>query len=184
MIPREIDPAHIEALHLRATQPLEQLEYDGWLVRRAVDDVEARPLRQHHRRLDAAPGREDRARRAPLRRSRPATAVPSHPIFNTARTRLGAGAQGLRGARPLAAAGRPTLRRNFRSPRRRPLRHFATRSVASNRRADARPVRGRQGSRVPSPTPQRDARLLPARARRRSCPSPAGSSCRSRSSPP
>ena len=34
-----IDPAHIEALHLRATQPSEQLEYDGWLVRRAVDDV-------------------------------------------------------------------------------------------------------------------------------------------------
>jgi ribosomal protein S18 acetylase RimI-like enzyme len=35
----EIDARRIETLHLRATAPREQLEYDGWLVRRALGDV-------------------------------------------------------------------------------------------------------------------------------------------------
>jgi len=39
MITRGIDPQRIEALHLRCTQPVEELAYDGWLVRRAPNDV-------------------------------------------------------------------------------------------------------------------------------------------------
>ena len=39
MSPERIDARHIERLHLLTTEPPEQLEYDGWLVRTAPHDV-------------------------------------------------------------------------------------------------------------------------------------------------